>query len=73
MRGKKSIRRFTLLVMERDDDAAYLIDFYHVSKYLGEADTCCSLSRDGSLRRAMQALMKDGEITTVLDELKLHS
>ncbi len=50
--------------MEHDDDAAYLIDFYHVSKYLGEAATCCSFSRDGPLRRAMQTLMKDGEITT---------
>lgn len=53
------------------DDAVYLIDFYHLSQYLAEAEKC-GFSTDGSWRRDMQALMKESKITTVLNELKAH-
>ncbi len=53
-------------------DASYLIDFCHLTQYLAGASECCSPTNKESWRKSMQALMKEGKLNDLLNELKFH-
>lgn len=49
---------------------AYLVDFYHVSEYLGEASTVCRPKNPGQWLRTQQRRLKQGQKKKVFKELR---
>lgn len=54
------------------NNAAYLIDFWHLSQYLAEASQCCAPEEQENWRRMMQNCLKQNQINTVLRALMDH-
>ena len=51
---------------------SYLVDFYHVSEYLGEASTYCNTEDPIEWFKKQQTNLKKGDLYLVLQELEKH-
>jgi hypothetical protein len=54
------------------DRAKFLLDFYHLSKYIHSASPCCATEDQSSWTIIQKQCMKNGDINKVIQELENH-